>query len=877
MKNKKKVKSKKGFTLIELLGTIVIIGILGTIAITSVVNIKKSTNSRFDNSQIELMKQAGQTYFTDNKRLLPIVEGQTNFVTLDELIEKGYINKLYNSKKEEFDAKDSYVWVQKQDNGSYKYDCYCTINGTTLAGTTVIPKSEVNNTTITFEYIGDFYDVNDRHYTNGKSNAKVRVSLIREDVSKYKYEIYKKLTTGEEGYVQYKVSQRDQLTDSTVDIQLKSKDYSEGEYFILVTAYNKSGRASQSIYSDGIYVDKTPPTCNITTTYQKDSNSVQNLWYSSKSKNSNNQQLGVNGKLPISVNGSDDGSGVNNASRHIFLDSGYYTQLDNGNGTYNVGNTNKNGQEYYATIEDNVGNRATCSQIYYVDTELPTCKVNPVSVNDPVNGWYNISSTNSAELGIKLSQLDNVDISDYGLTTSSTVKYNKTGEDTQNDTDNKGVNWYGYVKDYAGNTNSCSANFKVDIHAPTIAEFSLSSSPQSFNVIDPKINIKVYDHINGNEPNNNITYGFYSDYTKLTSRPNTTQSKKTEDNQYENLQYTIGRIDTYNGKGYNGYDGATYTTYASALDEAGNETIASATYKVYEKCSVTTSSVGEYGACSASCGGGTQYAPEVYTDPNINESCGSTDNIYSQECNTDECPDPDENNPSDDLSINCPVITSTTTAKKWVKLDKVTIKIDYSNSSGTYTYYTRNNGEYSLRTGKDAENLAKGTFNFTGEGKRRLKIVVTNAQGKTRNCFSEVYYIDRTSPGLNAVALSENSSFQQNGCKSGLTCKLSYGSASNKYIGVKLTADHKGGASEHSPIDDWGAQAKYQYGGENCAWGDGIEYKWSGESVCSKSGSGKVKRCYKVKDAAGNKSDRVCTCQNGSTVTIVADPNTCFK
>ena len=198
MKKKKKVKSKKGFTLIELLGTIVIIGILGTIAITAVVNIKKSTNSRFDNSQVELMKQAGQTYFTDNKRLLPIVEGQTNFVTLDELIEKGYINNLYNSKKEEFDAKDSYVWVQKQDNGSYKYDCYCTINGTTLAGTTIIPRSEVNNTKITFEYIGNFYNANNRHYTNGKSDATIRVSLIREEVSKYKYEIYKKLSTGED-------------------------------------------------------------------------------------------------------------------------------------------------------------------------------------------------------------------------------------------------------------------------------------------------------------------------------------------------------------------------------------------------------------------------------------------------------------------------------------------------------------------------------------------------------------------------------------------------------------------------------------------------------------------------------------------------------
>lgn len=636
MKKKKKVRSKKGFTLIELLGTIVIIGILGTIAITSVVNIKKSTNSRFDNSQVELMKQAGQTYFTDNKRLLPIVEGQTNFVTLDELIEKGYINKLYNSKKEEFDAKDSYVWVQKQDNGSYKYDCYCTINGTTLAGTTIIPKSEVNNTSIKFQYIGDFYNAKNRHYTNGKSNAKIRVSLIREEVSKYKYEIYKKLSTGEDGYVQYKISQRDQLTDSTVDIQLKSKDYSEGEYFVLVTAYNKSGRASQSIYSDGIYVDKTPPSCNITTTYQKDPNSVQNLWYSSKSKNGNNQELGLNKKLPISINGDDDGSGVNKNSRHIFLDSEYYTQLDNGDGTYNVGNTNKNGQEYYATIEDYVGNKATCSQIYYVDTELPTCKVNPVSANDPVNGWYNISSTNGVELGIQLSQLDNVDISDYGLTTSSTVTYNKKGEDTQNDTDNTGVNWYGYVKDYAGNTNSCSANFKVDIHAPAIKSFTLTNSQGNYNDIQPNININVDDK-------NNITYGFYSNHTTLARN-----YTKKEEQTYKFSALNPNRIDDFNGSTSAGYNGATYNINASALDEAGNETIATSNdYTVYTDCThnydnagTVTSCDNDWSACTAVCGGGIQYATgnATWQDEFTGSSCSrKVANGCSQNCNTQDC------------------------------------------------------------------------------------------------------------------------------------------------------------------------------------------------------------------------------------------------
>lgn len=751
MKKKKKVKSKKGFTLIELLGTIVIIGILGTIAITSVVNIKKSTNSRFDNSQVELMKQAGQTYFTDNKRLLPIVEGQTNFVTLDELIEKGYINKLYNSKKEEFDAKDSYVWVQKQDNGSYKYDCYCTINGTTLAGTTIIPKSEVNNTKITFEYIGNFYNANNRHYTNGKSDATIRVSLIREEVSKYKYEIYKKLSTGEDGYVQYKISQRDQLINSTVDIQLKSKDYSEGEYFILVTAYNKSGRASQSIYSDGIYVDKTPPSCNITTTYQKDPNSIQNLWYSSKSKNGNNQELGLNKKLPISIDGDDDGSGVNKNSRHIFLDSGYYTQLDNGDGTYNVGNTNKNGQEYYATIEDNVGNKAACSQIYYVDTELPTCKVNPVSVNEPVNGWYNISSTDSAELGILLSKLDNVDISDYGLTTSSTVTYNKKGEDTQNDTDNKGVNWYGYVKDYAGNTNSCSANFKVDIHAPAIKSFTLTNSQDNYNDIQPNININVDDK-------NNITYGFYSNHTKL-ARNYTEKGEHT----YNFSALNPNRIDDFNGSTSAGYNGATYNINASALDEAGNETIATSNdYTVYTQCSEYNTTQGSYGTCSDTCGGGIKYAPEVYTDSHlgVSVSCGKTDNAYSQLCNTGECQDDEYDNECDsdegcDTSdkLICPKIKSKTKAEKWTNVNKVYFTLDFTNSNASsYDYYTKNlsnaNSKYGIQF-KD-QPVTETTRGLEKEGKRKAKIVIKDSSGNTKNCYTKVYYIDRTPPTVSS-------------------------------------------------------------------------------------------------------------------------------
>jgi len=448
--------NESGFTLIELLGTIVIIGILGTIAVTSVVNIKKSSNIRFDNSQVELMKQAGQTYFTDNKRLLPIVEGQTNYVTLDKLIEKGYINKLYNSKKEEFDPTTSYAWVQKQNDGSYKYDCYCEIKGEKLAGTTAIPESKENNSIVTFEY-ENFYNnkSENKYYTNGKNNSIVKVQLNRNEVSEYRYEIYKKDTKDENS--QYKISQREKLTTNLVNIKLNAKDYSDGEYFIKVTTYNSTGNSKQSSSSAKIYVDKTPPTCNITTDYKIDESSKQSLWYNSKSKNSSNQALGIDQELPIVASGSDEGSGVNESTKHIFSDRSHFNKLDNDNGTYNAGNTGKNGKEYYATIEDNVGNKASCSQLYYIDTTPPTCSDKGIK-----------TGTKGNKVGNKQWYLTNVQTYGYFTDENSGITDEEQLSDILKNTKKDAQTSTITRKDNAGNEGSCViTDIYIDKENPT--------------------------------------------------------------------------------------------------------------------------------------------------------------------------------------------------------------------------------------------------------------------------------------------------------------------------------------------------------------------------------------------------------------------------
>lgn len=619
----------KGFTLIELLGTIVIIGILGTIAVTSVVNIKKSSNIRFDNSQVELMKQAGQTYFTDNKRLLPIVEGQINYVTLDKLIEKGYINKLYNSKKEEFDPTTSYAWVQKQNDGSYKYDCYCEIKGEKLAGTTAIPESKENNSIVTFEY-KNFYNNKsaNKYYTNGKNNSIVKIHLNRNEVSEYRYEIYKKDTKNENS--QYKISQREKLTTNLVNIKLNAKDYSDGEYFIKVTTYNSTGNSKQSSSSAKIYVDKTPPTCSI----ESGTPNGNDSWY----KNDVSAEIKANDNL----------SG---------LDSGE-TKISYGNMTSNAKLTiSDEGENKKITgaVSDNAGNTNTCSKTVKIDKTPPSCPTNNAY---PASSSTVISQKNWSKQPVRVvinPNKDNASGLDYfewwtkddSNTTFSKIKNSDEKNIIANtnytkllgNVDNYEGKAIGLIRIYdkAGNVNDCQTfEYWIDRKKPEITTFKIESDDSRYNTVTPNITVKVNDKYN-------VKYGFYSDSTPITSEYTTKDSDVT----LKFSELHPSRIDNFCGQMNSGYNGATYTVKVSATDEAGNTNSKSATYTVYTDCThnydnagTVTSCDNDWSACTAVCGGGIQYATgnATWKDEFTDSSCSrKVANGCPQNCNTQDC------------------------------------------------------------------------------------------------------------------------------------------------------------------------------------------------------------------------------------------------
>ena len=467
MKIGKKIRSKSGFTLMELLGAIVIIGILGTIATVSVFNIKNKSKERFNNAQVETIKQAGQTYFTDNKKLLPAVIGQTNYVALEELIEKNYIDRVYDSSKKEFKTGTdsngvpySYVWVKKISDKEYEYGAHCTDSQDIVYGDD-IEKAKKNTSDVEFVYKG-FYEPANKNviYTSGNNaNTYVEIKITGDTIKKYKYEIYKR---NQGDFSQYKTSTNDiDANEKTTRIKINANDYEEGEYSIKVTTYNETSQTKTVASNKNFYLDKTAPNCSITSDYKVERNSDSEDWYNLNSTY-NNKKLGENNKLPIYAKGSDQESGL---KKITFYSNPKENKDVSENQTYKntgridkqIGNTKRTGKMYYAEVEDNVGNKRVCTVNFKVDTTPPSCRETGI------------------ESGVKGNKVSNrqwylTDVTTYGYFTdeNSGVTAEKQISAVLNRTSSNAQTSTIYQKDRAGNEGKCVVNnIYIDKEDPT--------------------------------------------------------------------------------------------------------------------------------------------------------------------------------------------------------------------------------------------------------------------------------------------------------------------------------------------------------------------------------------------------------------------------
>ncbi len=117
----------KGFTLIELLAVIVLIGLVGTVGISSLIRTRKNTNIKLAKEMENDIKVAGENMFSyekisgngDFNTAYKLLSGSDAiYISLETLKSKGYLktDKLKNPANDS-ETCDGYLEIKKTDSG----------------------------------------------------------------------------------------------------------------------------------------------------------------------------------------------------------------------------------------------------------------------------------------------------------------------------------------------------------------------------------------------------------------------------------------------------------------------------------------------------------------------------------------------------------------------------------------------------------------------------------------------------------------------------------------------------------------------------------------------------------------------------------------
>lgn len=98
-----------------------------------------------------------------------------------------------------------------------------------------------------------------------------------------------------------------------------------------------------------------------------------------------------------------------------------------------------------------------CSSSYKIDTVKPTCSLKVTSGTVGVSSWYRSNVT----IGFNTYSDSTSGVYQRGISDYSTLTRTQT-------TDTSGTSYTGYIRDYAGNTNTCSITVKRDTVAPYV-------------------------------------------------------------------------------------------------------------------------------------------------------------------------------------------------------------------------------------------------------------------------------------------------------------------------------------------------------------------------------------------------------------------------
>ena len=487
---------KKGFTLAELLGVLVIIALLLILIIPGVINRLSSSGDKAKETENEIIYNAADQYIREHPEDYPPGKSGRYCITIQSLIDDGKLAEPVTDVNTGEDLSDKSVMVTIYSTGNTDHEIKEGAECEEIAALPMIDfivepngSSWVKQRKVTIVYpkVDGDYEASHRidrgswirdSSADDGGNIEIVFTKISELEARLKgnniisskidiinvdseIPVITKVAMGSwsSGLNRVNITAKDNVSGinglfiSTSNVRPSETDsgwisvssnpgesktfvrnLDLGTYYVWVK--DKAGNISANGTSIKV-ADTTKPTCSIKDTGTKGSNN----WYKSN--------------VNLTMTTSDKESGV----------ASYGMNTSNGavyNGTTKMTLTyDTKSQTYYGFVRDRAGNVGTCSKNVKRDTVAPSCTVNVSNNNLGENGWY------KGNVSLSLSENDATSgVVSRGLTTSSSTSYNGSRSATQT-ADTSGTTYYGYVKDDAGNTSSCSKTVKKDTVAPT--------------------------------------------------------------------------------------------------------------------------------------------------------------------------------------------------------------------------------------------------------------------------------------------------------------------------------------------------------------------------------------------------------------------------
>ena len=166
------MKNNKGFTLIEMLGTVVILGIIGTIAVTAVTKYLGSSKKEAYKMLQDAAYEAVNNCASESNCILS--DGTT--IQISELKEKGYLDSFKNPKNSSKECSGSVEVKIEETYGSGKIENYnssdCSDDDPNCKNGNAKVEVDESNTKYYYKVTLDCegFDSTPRYYPNGTDN-----------------------------------------------------------------------------------------------------------------------------------------------------------------------------------------------------------------------------------------------------------------------------------------------------------------------------------------------------------------------------------------------------------------------------------------------------------------------------------------------------------------------------------------------------------------------------------------------------------------------------------------------------------------------------------------------------------------------------------